>query len=68
MPAVTFGDGEHIDENILDYITETAVRLTTPLVWETGDVALVDNKRVMHGRHPFSGSNKREIVVSLAKG
>ena len=67
LPAVTFGNGEHIDENILDYITETAKRLTTPLVWEAGDVALVDNKRVMHGRLPFSGLNKREVVVCLAK-
>ena len=67
LPAVTFGNGEHIDEIILNTISDIAERFTTTLEWEPGDVALVDNKRVMHGRHPYSGKKKREVVVCLAR-
>ena len=67
LPAVTFGNGEHIDEIILNTISDIAERFTTALEWEPGDVALVDNKRVMHGRNPYSGNKKREVVVCLAR-
>jgi alpha-ketoglutarate-dependent taurine dioxygenase len=38
-----------------------------PMEWQDGDVALVDNYRVMHGRYPFSGTRKRKVVVCLAR-
>ena len=66
-PAVTFGNGESIDEITLNTISDIAELFTTALEWEKGDVALVDNKRVMHGRYSFSGPKKREVIVSLAK-
>jgi alpha-ketoglutarate-dependent taurine dioxygenase len=66
-PVVTFGNGEQIDEAILNTVIDIASRFTSPLKWEAGDVALVDNKRVMHGRYPYSGLTKREVVVCLAK-
>jgi alpha-ketoglutarate-dependent taurine dioxygenase len=33
------------------------------LHWQQGDVALVDNYRVMHGRRPFEG--ERRLLASL---
>ena len=33
------------------------------LPWESGDVALIDNYQVMHGRRPFSG--RRSVLASL---
>jgi len=39
-----------------------AVRLSEELAfempWQAGDVALVDNYVVMHGRRPFTGTRK----------
>ena len=67
VPPVTFGNGEFIEENILNSIVAIASHFTTTLEWKKGDVALVDNRRVMHGRHPYSGVNKREVLVSLAR-
>ena len=67
VPPVTFGNGEFIEENILNSIVAIASHFTTLLEWKKGDVALVDNRRVMHGRHPYSGVNKREVLVSLAR-
>ena len=37
--------------------------LTFDLAWQNGDVALVDNFLVMHGRRPFSG--QRRVLASL---
>ena len=37
--------------------------LTADLQWQPGDVALLDNYLVMHGRRPFSG--KRRVLASL---
>ena len=34
-----------------------AEELTVDLQWQQGDVALVDNLRVMHGRRPFEGND-----------
>jgi len=27
---------------------------------------LIDNKMVMHGRRPYSGNSKRQVLVALA--
>ena len=40
-----------------------AEELTVDLQWRPGDVALVDNLRVMHGRRPFQG--ERKVLASL---
>ena len=64
---LTFGTGDPIPEECLDALVEIANELALPLDWQDGDVALVDNHRVMHGRNPFSGSRKRQIVVCLAR-
>jgi hypothetical protein len=65
--VLTFGDDTAIPEESLNALVNIASEFTIPLAWQDGDVALVDNHRVMHGRHPYSGSRKREVVVCLAR-
>jgi len=65
--ALTFGNNEPIPEEMLVALSEIAAEFTIPLEWQDGDVALVDNHRVMHGRNPYSGSRKRQVVVCLAR-
>ncbi len=65
--VLTFGNDEAIPEESLNALVSIAREFTVPLAWQNGDVALVDNHRVMHGRHPYSGSRKREVVVCLAR-
>jgi len=60
---VTYGDGSTIDEEDLKAATDMAYDLSFDLNWQTGDVALIDNDRVMHGRRPFHGS--RSVLASL---
>ncbi|WP_421132088.1 TauD/TfdA family dioxygenase [Alteromonas sp. A079] len=63
--AITFGDGAPIPKEGLTRITELAQRFTFDLEWQDGDVALVDNYRAMHGRRPYSGERKRQVLVAL---
>lgn len=65
--ALCFGNDQPIPEQALEALVDIAREYTTPLDWQDGDVALVDNHRVMHGRYPFSGSRKRQVVVTLAR-
>lgn len=65
--AMTFGNDEAIPSEALTALVEISQKYTFPLAWQDGDVALVDNHRVMHGRYPFSGSRKRQVVVCLAR-
>jgi hypothetical protein len=64
--AITFGDGSAIPIKGLELATGLAEQFTFDLPWQDGDVALVDNYMAMHGRRPFSGERKRQVLVALA--
>lgn len=61
--AITFGNGTPITAADMAPAIRIADELTYDLQWQAGDVALVDNFLVMHGRRPFSG--KRRVLASL---
>lgn len=61
--AITFGDGIPITADDMAPAIRIADELTYDLQWQAGDVALVDNFLVMHGRRPFAG--KRRVLASL---
>jgi alpha-ketoglutarate-dependent taurine dioxygenase len=60
-----FADGTPITEELRQDILDTANRLEIPVDWQIGDVLMVDNSRVMHGRRPFTGTS-REIYTRFA--
>jgi hypothetical protein len=64
--AITFGDGTDIPIEGLQLAVELSEKYTFNLPWQDGDVALVDNYMTMHGRRPFSGERKRQVLVVLA--
>lgn len=61
--SISFGDGTVIDPQAMAKAIELAERLSYDMVWQAGDVALVDNSLVMHGRRPFQG--ERRVLASL---
>ena len=61
--AITFGGGETITGEQMAPAIALADELTHNLAWKAGDVALIDNFTVMHGRRPFQG--KRRVLASL---
>lgn len=64
--AITFGDGSDIPIEGLQLAVNLSKKYTFDLPWQDGDVALVDNYMAMHGRRPFSGDRKRQVLVALA--
>lgn len=61
--AVTFGDGSMLNPETMDAVAKIADELTFDVPWQEGDVALVDNRVVMHGRRTFTGT--RKVLASL---
>lgn len=63
--SVTFGDGTPILSESMATAIRISDQLTYDLCWQSGDVALIDNFRVMHGRRPYEGT--RKVLASLIK-
>jgi hypothetical protein len=61
--SIQFGDYSTIDSEDMAVAIELAEELTFDIVWQTGDVVLLDNYLVMHGRRPFQGV--RKVLASL---
>jgi len=61
--TIMFGDGTEIPASAMAIAIELADELSFDVPWQTGDVALVDNYLVMHGRRPFQG--ERRVLASL---
>lgn len=61
--SICFGDGSVIDPQAMATVIDLAEKLSFDMVWQAGDVALVDNALVMHGRRPFTG--ERRVLASL---
>ena len=63
--ALCFGDNTPIPRALLDSAVSVADELTYDLAWQDGDVAVVNNHLVKHGRRPFSGDRPRKVFVAL---
>lgn len=61
--AITFGDGSPLDRDAVLVAVALADELAFDVPWQRGNVALVDNYVVMHGRRTFSGT--RKVLASL---
>ena len=61
--AVTFGDGQAIPADAMARVCQIAAESSFDTPWQQGDIALVDNYLVMHGRKAFEG--KRRVLASL---
>jgi alpha-ketoglutarate-dependent taurine dioxygenase len=58
-----YGDGEEIPLDDLESVRIALRAEAVDLHWQTGDVLLVDNMQVAHGRRPFSG--QRRVLAAL---
>ena len=62
--SICFGDHSEIPSADMEAVVEAAREVTVDLHWQAGDMVLVDNMQVMHGRLPYRG--RRQILASLA--
>ncbi len=61
--SIRFGDDSAISNEAMAHAIQLGDELSFDIPWQSGDVALVDNFLVMHGRRPFEG--QRRILASL---
>ncbi|MFC8669863.1 TauD/TfdA family dioxygenase [Streptomyces sp. NPDC057199] len=66
LPTNTYyGDGGTIPDAVMDELRAAYRAAATRFDWQLGDVLVVDNMRVAHGREPFTGP--RKIAVAMAE-
>jgi len=65
LPANTYyGDGTPIESDVLEELRSIYRSATVKFPWQKGDLLLLDNMLVAHGRAPFEGD--REILVAMS--
>ena len=66
LPSTTcYGDGSSIETETLDELREAHRSETVMFSWQEGDLLLLDNMMVAHGRAPYKGP--RTILVGMAQ-
>ncbi|NDY91827.1 AMP-binding protein [Ideonella livida] len=58
-PRITFADGRALPADLLAEVQQVTEALTENIDWQTGDVVLIDNTRVMHGRRAIDDPSRR---------
>ncbi|MFE2016195.1 TauD/TfdA family dioxygenase [Streptomyces sp. NPDC059491] len=59
-----FADGTPIPADYITHVQEIGMKSAVDVAWEVGDLLLVDNVAVAHGRRAFTG--QRRILVAMA--
>ena len=66
-PRYKFSNGNEISEEVKDEIASLAEQFTIEIPWKDGDIALIDNKRVMHGRRAIVDKDNRELYIGMGQ-
>jgi len=65
LPRQTFfGDGRPIPVSLLDEVREVYRQTLQVFPWQKGDVLIVDNMLISHGRKSFTGPRKVYVAMS----
>jgi alpha-ketoglutarate-dependent taurine dioxygenase len=66
LPANTYyGDGSPIEPEVMEHLRRAYRESTVAFPWQRGDLLMLDNVLVAHGRAPYGGA--REILVGMAE-
>jgi alpha-ketoglutarate-dependent taurine dioxygenase len=66
LPTNTYyGDGSRIEPEVLESLRDAYQKETRKFLWQAGDVMMLDNMLVAHGRAPFAGA--RKVLVGMAQ-
>ena len=63
---VRFEDNSKIPDTVINEIKEVTEQIIHLVSWQTGDILMIDNTRLLHGRRGFS-DNQRDIYVRLCE-
>lgn len=59
-------DDSKIPNEVMQELKQVTSRLIRPIPWQKGDVVMIDNTRVLHGRKAFSDL-QREVYTRMCK-
>lgn len=62
---VYYGDGTPIEDSVVEEIEELYRQTARSFTWQEGDILMLDNMLVAHGRNPYVGA--RKIVVAMGE-
>jgi alpha-ketoglutarate-dependent taurine dioxygenase len=62
--VLKFDDDSQITDELMGELNGIADKITTDICWNQGDILMIDNTRIMHGRKAFT-DEKREIYIRL---
>ncbi|HJT65157.1 MAG TPA: TauD/TfdA family dioxygenase [Pyrinomonadaceae bacterium] len=66
LPYQTYyGDGSELEDSTLELLRAAYRKETVSFRWQQGDILMLDNMLVAHGRNPFTGP--RKIVAGMAQ-
>ena len=60
-----YGDGSPIEDSVLDVLREAYIQEKVMFPWQEGDVLMLDNMTIAHGRMPYVGT--RKVLVGMAE-
>ncbi|HEY9740471.1 MAG TPA: TauD/TfdA family dioxygenase [Coleofasciculaceae cyanobacterium] len=63
---VRLEDGLKIPDEVILEIKDVTARLTQLISWQSGDIVMIDNTRILHGRRAFT-DQRRELYTRMCK-
>jgi alpha-ketoglutarate-dependent taurine dioxygenase len=60
-----YGDGCKIEAEVMEHLREAYEQEKVRFDWEEGDILMLDNMLVSHGREPYTG--ERRVAVGMAE-
>ncbi|MGP5203405.1 TauD/TfdA family dioxygenase [Psychrobacter aquimaris] len=68
-PEFTLANGQHVDDALINELTQLCEKYTQDIAWQNGDVVILDNKRIMHGRRQIDVPlTERKLYIAMGLG
>jgi hypothetical protein len=65
-PNYTFQNGQTVSEKLMNETAELAEKYTHEINWQDGDIAIINNKRVLHGLRAIIGDlTNRHLFIGM---
>lgn len=68
-PIYRFADGREVSTRVIEEMRAICEQYTHEVAWQDGDVVVIDNKRVLHGRREILVPlNQRKLYIGMGLG